>query len=175
MNVGQAAYFNFGYSPFLYTPTDGAGSSFQPVTESVALNVAVDPESTDPTVTTRFEHPDMVSSRPRAPPLTDGVSGGDCEESGGGGADMIDDLSPRRSLQRNDTGTDNRTQQSNNQPYYTAGSGSDIGNGEERNCAQLELQRQGLVENLIGMGFPVEWAIRAAERSGKPWGRGCAT
>ena len=29
---------------------------------------------------------------------------------------------------------------------------------------ELDLRRQALVENLIGMGFPVEWAIRAAEQ-----------
>jgi len=26
-----------------------------------------------------------------------------------------------------------------------------------------ELKRQSLIENLIGMGFPVDWALRAAE------------
>jgi uncharacterized UBP type Zn finger protein len=26
-----------------------------------------------------------------------------------------------------------------------------------------ELRRQGMIESLIGMGFPVEWALRAAE------------
>jgi uncharacterized UBP type Zn finger protein len=26
-----------------------------------------------------------------------------------------------------------------------------------------EMNRQGMIESLIGMGFPVEWALRAAE------------
>ena len=34
---------------------------------------------------------------------------------------------------------------------------------EEDIVAELELRQQNLIENLIGMGFPVEWAIRAAE------------
>lgn len=32
---------------------------------------------------------------------------------------------------------------------------------------RLELKRQSLVENLMGLGFPIEWAIRAADRPGE--------
>ena len=31
----------------------------------------------------------------------------------------------------------------------------------EDNTQHVELQRQSLVENLIGMGFPIDWALRA--------------
>ena len=34
---------------------------------------------------------------------------------------------------------------------------------EEVNNHLTELRRQTMIENLIGMGFPVEWALRAAE------------
>ena len=34
---------------------------------------------------------------------------------------------------------------------------------EEENSHLVELRRQALIENLIGMGFPVDWALRAAE------------
>jgi len=34
---------------------------------------------------------------------------------------------------------------------------------DEEMATEIEMRRQALVENLIGMGFPVEWAIRAAE------------
>lgn len=37
----------------------------------------------------------------------------------------------------------------------------------EEDGGRLEIERQALVENMIGMGFPVEWAIRAAGRSGE--------
>ena len=29
----------------------------------------------------------------------------------------------------------------------------------------LEMRRQSLVENLIGMGFPVDWSLRAVENN----------
>ncbi|CAM9328498.1 unnamed protein product, partial [Scytosiphon promiscuus] len=44
---------------------------------------------------------------------------------------------------------------------------------EDRN--QLEVERQALVENMIGMGFPVEWAIRSAGRSGAVMSESAAT
>jgi len=34
---------------------------------------------------------------------------------------------------------------------------------DEELATEIEMRRQALIENLIGMGFPVEWAIRAAE------------
>ena len=43
------------------------------------------------------------------------------------------------------------------------------GRTEEDEEAQLtEIQRQALVENLIGMGFPIEWALRAVENCEAP-------
>ncbi len=33
----------------------------------------------------------------------------------------------------------------------------------EQSSVNMELQRQSMVENLIGMGFPVDWSLRAAE------------
>jgi uncharacterized UBP type Zn finger protein len=34
---------------------------------------------------------------------------------------------------------------------------------EEENSHLIELRRQAMIESLIGMGFPVDWALRAAE------------
>ena len=39
----------------------------------------------------------------------------------------------------------------------------DAGDEDEEDLEVLEQQRQMLIENLIGMGFPYEWAIRAAD------------
>ena len=44
-----------------------------------------------------------------------------------------------------------------------AGGVSGSSQGEDEIVAELELRQQNLIENLIGMGFPVEWAIRASE------------
>ncbi|CAM9095192.1 unnamed protein product, partial [Hapterophycus canaliculatus] len=46
---------------------------------------------------------------------------------------------------------------------------------EDEDGAQLEVERQALVENMIAMGFPVEWAIRAAGRSGAVMSESAAT
>lgn len=139
MNVGQAALFNFGHSSFLYSPpTDRGGLPFRPVLEAVA-HCASSVESERPRVTGGVgEH--------RAEAARDGDHAhGDPNE-----------LTPRGSRARH-TGIGAR------QTYdegYTQG-------GENEDASQLELERQGLVENLIGMGFPVEWAIRAAGSSGE--------
>lgn len=46
-----------------------------------------------------------------------------------------------------------------------ADDGEDVDDEEEQevNNHLNELRRQALIESLIGMGFPVEWALRAAE------------
>lgn len=69
------------------------------------------------------------------------------------------------------------TDRSASPPNGGGGNSSDATRGgmdacEEESAVHPELQRQSLVENLIGMGFPVEWAIRAAESSGKLAGDG---
>ena len=38
-------------------------------------------------------------------------------------------------------------------------------NLQEEESQLIELQRQSLVENLIGMGFPIDWALRAVVRT----------
>ena len=39
---------------------------------------------------------------------------------------------------------------------------------DEEEAQLLELQRQSLIESLIGMGFPVDWALRAVEQCEVP-------
>lgn len=138
MNVGQAALFNFGHSPFLYTPpTDGGGLSFRPVLEAVAGCASV--ESTRPWGAEQVGEDQAEAAR-------DGRHAhGDTHE-----------LTPRGIRARNAAVAVELSYDEG----YTEG-------GENEDNSHLELERQGLVENLIGMGFPVEWAVRAAERSGE--------
>lgn len=39
----------------------------------------------------------------------------------------------------------------------------DEDNGDRQDDHLVELRRQAMIESLIGMGFPVDWALRAAE------------
>ena len=41
---------------------------------------------------------------------------------------------------------------------------------QEGETQLLELQRQSLVESLIGMGFPIDWALRAVVSHLIAWG-----
>lgn len=157
MNVGQAAHFNFGHSSFLYTPTDAGGSSFQPVSEAVAITtVESNPNSGDCT-------------RPCGQSLLD-ISGDlreDRAEDEQVGVDAQGDAtepSPRRIRGSRDIAIGTGRHEA--RPYAIDGDGSMQGGGNE-GSSHLELERQRLVENLIGMGFPVEWAIRAAGRPGE--------
>lgn len=137
MNVGQAALFNFGRSPFLYNPpTDGGGVAFRPVLEAVAHCASV--ESVGQCFTG-----DVGEDQAEAA-CDDNHAHGDTRG-----------ITPRESRARN--------------AAVGAGRSYDEGymqGGESEDISHLELERQALVENLIGMGFPVEWAIRAAGRSG---------
>lgn len=156
MNVGQAARFNFGDSSFLYTPTDSGGSSFQPVSEAVAITTAAaNPNSAD-------------CARPCGQSLLD--IGGDVREDRAELERADDDaqsdaneLSSRRIQGRTTAVGIGR---SDTRTYSIDGDGNMQGGGSEGG-SHLELERQRLVENLIGMGFPVEWAIRAAGRPGE--------
>lgn len=137
MNVGQAAVFNFGRSPFLYAPpTDSGGLSFRPVLGAVPHHCASVERAGPPS----FTGDDQAEAA-----CDDDRAHGDTRE-----------LTPR------ETGVSN-TAVGAGRSYdegYTQG-------GESEDVSQLEVERQGLVESLIGMGFPVEWAIRAAGRSGE--------
>lgn len=138
MNVGQAALFNFGHSSFLYTPpTDSGGLSFRPILEAVAHCASVG--SVRPCFTGDAGEDQAEAAR------DDNHAHGDAHE-----------LTPRGIRTRN---TAIGTGRSYDEGYMEG--------GESEDNSHLELERQGLVENLIGMGFPVEWAIRAAGRSGE--------
>lgn len=139
MNVGQAALFNFGHSPFLYTPpTDSGGGCFRPVLEAVAHYCA------------------SVESVGQC--FTGGVgedqAEGACDDDHAHGD--THEATPRGDRARNTAVGAGRSYDEGYMP-----------GGESEDISHLELERQGLVENLIGMGFPVEWAIRAAGRSGE--------
>ncbi|CAN0494458.1 unnamed protein product, partial [Laminaria digitata] len=99
MNVGQAASFNFGYSPFLYSPADSSRG-------------------------------DRSLSRSRS------------------------SSSERSPVQPISEAVPNTTMMAD--PIY-----GNLSEPRERHFPD-DLERQGLVETLIGMGFPIEWAIRAA-------------
>lgn len=174
MNVGQAAHFNFGYSPFLYNPMDSGASSFQPITEAVSATVAVHSDSIDNnTGVESFQaYQERTPMRPSDPLMAGGdVDGDDVDEGANGDVRRgIDEFSSRRDRERRGSGGDTEGRQGDNRSNNYGGSGNGVGatDGAGGGDAHLELQRQGLVENLIVMGFPVEWAMRAAERSGEP-------
>ncbi len=140
MNVGQAALFNFGQSPFLYTPTNSVGPSFQPVpgasTERAGSCVAGD----------------GGEIRTEADNVDDGAQ------------NETHESSPRAIRNRNFAATG--AGRGDTQRYSSNGEGH-IPGGEEGENLPSERERQRLVESLIGMDFPIEWAIRAAGRSGE--------
>ena len=41
----------------------------------------------------------------------------------------------------------------------------DLDEAEEVNAHLLEMRRQAMIENLVNMGLPEEWAIRAAQQT----------
>lgn len=159
MNVGQAAHFNFGCSPFLHIPTDTGDSSFRPVSEAAATIATVDPNSTEGA--RRYEQ--------RLPGDTgagEGGDGGTGERAGDNDQHGVHELSPIMVSETcgGDAGFEtgggiSRTRLGNDD--------GDTRGGADQGNPRSELQRQRLVEHLIGMGFPVEWAIRAAERCGE--------
>ena len=138
MNVGQAALFNFGQSPFLYTPTNSVGPSFQPVSGASAERV-----------------------RPRATGDVEGTADGENIDNGTQNATHEPSL---RGIRGRNVATG--AGRSDIQSYPSNGEGHTPG-GESGENSQQELERQRLVESLIGMGFPIEWAIRAGGRSGE--------
>lgn len=174
MNVGQAAHFNFGYSPFLYNPVDSGASSFQPITEAVSTTVAVHSDSIDNNtrVGSFGAYQERTPVRPSDPSMAGGDIDGDevGERANGDVRRGIDGFSSRRDRERRGSGGDTEGGQGDNRSnnYEDSGNGVEATDGAGGGDAHLELQRQGLVENLIVMGFPVEWAMRAAERSGEP-------
>eukprot|EP00752_Nemacystus_decipiens_P011018 g9791.t1 len=146
MNVGQAALFNFGHSPFLYTPpTDSGGLCFRPVLEAVRHCSSVEVVGQCFTGGIGEDQAEPVRDDDHA-------------------RDGTHEVMPRGTRGRN---TAVGTERSYDEGYMQGGETEDI--------SRLELERQGLVENLIGMGFPVEWAIRAAGRSGSVMSESAAT
>lgn len=174
MNVGQAAHFNFGYSPFMYNPMDSGASSFRPITEAVSTTAAVDAGSIDNnTGMGNFGvHPERTPARPSDSSLTGRDVDGDEVDEGTNGEirrGIGEVASSRRDRERHGGGANAEDGQEDNSGGNYGGSGNSVEaiDGTGGGDAHLELQRQALVENLIAMGFPVEWAMRAAERSGE--------
>lgn len=167
MNVGQAAAFNFGYSPFLHTPAHAEEVPFRPITEAGAIKPTAGrdpcanlglPALEPPPNLARIQSLELSSTENRA----QGVFGNVTNQ-------RRMDLSLTDGSDRNDGSHDARARDRNAGTLSGCNAGDVTGEnaGTEGDAVHPELQRQGLVENLIGMGFPVEWAIRAAESSGK--------
>ncbi|CAM9356733.1 unnamed protein product [Ectocarpus sp. 12 AP-2014] len=153
MNVGQGAHFNFGHAPFLFPPTRDGGSSLQPVSEALAANDATRPNSAD-------------SGRSCQLPVR-GIDGEDAEN-----ADDGDEHHREVSLGRV-RGTNVAVGTGDGQGFSTSDEGGQEREGED--VSQLQIERQGLVENLVAMGFPLEWAIRAAGKPGPVMSESAAT
>lgn len=160
MNVGQAAHFNLGHSPFLYSPTESGDFFSRPITEGTALNAA---NSDDSQPTREGMHLDSIR------PLGANWESTGADQSGNRDHDDNDETCSRTIRARRVRNVEGEVarRDDDSQPCFVSGDGA-AGRGEGRELDPgLELQRQRLVENLIGMGFPVEWAVRAAERSGE--------
>lgn len=137
MNVGQGAHFNFGHAPFLFPPIRDGGSSLQPVSEALVATDATLPNSADSAVSCQL-------------PLR-GIDGEEAEYAVDG--------------DEHDRDTNAAVGTGDGQAFSTRGEDAQEREGED--ISQLQIERQALVENLIAMGFPVEWAIRAAGKPGK--------
>lgn len=169
LNVGQAARFNFGSSPFIYAPSNGEEPSFRSIAEASIMgrmeqvqNGAHTIHGEDPELL--FARPDELLTASSGARRFNGRSGREPSRLGGGcsmevsserEADMIDGDSDADIEEGNGTFGIRRS----------CGGGAEEKEGAGELSGHLELQRQSLVENLIGMGFPIMWAIRAAERS----------
>lgn len=170
MNVGQAARFNFGYSPFLYARIDGDEVPVRPIAEA-AINMATSSESVvDTCFSSRDSRPNLTPEWPVEPSLTEQRAPGVVSNAAEPEDRRCVGFSARESRDELSRGAELETGDEIASPPGDGTSGEDTweSDGAEGVVVQhLELQRQSLVDNLIGMGFPVEWAIRAAERSGK--------
>ena len=162
MNVGQAACFNFGYSPFLYSPTvSSEGSPVRAISEAVPNINMTDPSYENPV------EPDERHLLNDAGRIPEGGRDGDGDRAGHDDQNDIHGLSPGRIRQRHDDVAGLHTRRSGGRASGSGGADTVRRRSGGGGDGRTELERQGLVETLIGMGFPIEWAIRAAERSGK--------
>lgn len=161
MNVGQAAHFNFGFSPFLFTPTECRG----PISGAIEMKVSECQGSNNSSAVGRLEDSEMLHLGHREGTLTNNATRSTEGRLNGVLTANADGQRPginERHGTDADTGTRLRVSRMENCDRRGISSGVIPDTG-----MHLELRRQGLAENLIGMGFPVEWAIRAAESSGE--------
>lgn len=139
LNDGQAAHFNFGHSQFIHPPSGIDGLPFRAVSDATPSILLHSRE---------LGNANILACNPR-------------DGSGNRDSHAIND----------DVNTINRHVAESSATTTTfADIGADTGTArssstaaEEDIVAHIELRQQHLIENLIGMGFPVEWAIRAAE------------
>lgn len=166
MNVGQKATFNFGTSPFVYAPAHAEEIPFRPITEAGAIKSAAGrdpyadlglPALEAPSNLAHMRSLETSSAENRAQGQFGNVTN-----------QRLMDLSSTEGSGTNNGGHDARARSRSIGPRSGCNTSDTTENvGTEGEAVHAELRRQGLVENLIGMGFPVEWAIRAAESSGK--------
>lgn len=129
LNVGQAARFNFGQSPFIHPPSAIDGLPFRPVGEAAR-------------------------------------GGGQRSESrGGDGSETDKEGRSREASQdaRRLSQTSSRGGEEEGQVRHRRDTNATDDSEEEEGQGSLQNRRRALIESLMGMGFPVEWAIRAVE------------
>ncbi|CAM9188437.1 unnamed protein product, partial [Discosporangium mesarthrocarpum] len=150
LNVGQAALFNFGNSRFLHPPSSTDGLFFQPIIDACCPRPA----------------PSLGAQVPR---------NGQRNHSGldtSNGQRLQDGR--ERNLGSRSTDISNGCAGEDGGRGVSSDDGSSRRGEMEDNSEDTELRRQGLVENLVGMGFPIEWAVRAAEQSDASMNEGVA-
>jgi alpha-tubulin suppressor-like RCC1 family protein len=180
LNVRQTIRVNYGQDKFLYPPDEVDGKPYRAVrlasmlkrsaskykmmrssSDSKEMDVSSKSSLDDIQIANHrlaasgFHHYSSIHSRmsERDDDESDDVDDSDDEED-----DMGENEDARwHGEQRYERDTENSRERDN-----LAIVGESLGNTERANRI-LELRREALIENLIGMGFPVDWAVRAAE------------
>lgn len=150
LNDGQAAHFNFGTSQFMHPPSGIDGLPFRAVADATPSSRSSSRASTNaesvldgvvPIDTVEENRPTSAFEQNRAVPMHDNNINATSESPTGSPFPMDTETSDDLGFGLRHVST----------------------SAEEDVVAEIELRQQHLIENLIGMGFPVEWAIRAAE------------
>jgi hypothetical protein len=193
LNVRQSVRVNFGQSKFMYPPDEIDGKPFRPVCMAVvnpikSLNGSLASKSTKDADTAEGKASsateDKAKSADRSNTLQDSYIPATLRENPQSANSNIDGMDAYNAV--NDAGNASNDEEdedcdaaasamflamenewrTSNSLGDTSGdnrSADNFADSNEFNPHIIQLRRQALIENLIGMGFPVEWSLRAAE------------
>ena len=183
LNVRQSVRVNFGQSKFMYPPDEIDGKPFRPVCMAVvnptkALNSSTSSKKSKETdineCKTSSVMVDKVKSAERENdsqenPHTmnsnlDGMEAYGAIEDTGNASNDEEDEECDAAASAMFLAMENEWRASNGDNNVGDDRGVDnFIDSNDFNPHIIQLRRQALIENLIGMGFPVEWSLRAAE------------